>query len=80
MRVIYYFFFIRSMLSVAVQLGSVPYVSNRAGAYGKLLLATYVRLQTGFLSVCDWLRPVTRGGGCWRAAPLIAAKGQADII
>ena len=52
--------------------GSVPFVSNRAGAYGRLLLATYVRWQT-----CDWLRPVTRGG--WRTARPIATEVLADV-
>ena len=42
--------------------GSVPFVSNCAGVYGRLLLATFVRWQTGLLTTCDWLRPVTRGG------------------
>ena len=41
--------------------GSVPYVSFRAWAYGRLLLATYRRMQTGTLSACDWLTPVIRG-------------------
>ena len=45
--------------------GSVPFVSNRPGAYGHLLLAVYVRWKTGLLVSSDWLRPVTRGG--WRA-------------
>ena len=40
----------------------VPFVSYRADAYGRLLLATYVSWQTGHLTTCDWLRPVTRGG------------------
>ena len=35
--------------------GVVPFVSDRPGAYGRLLLAVYVRSS-------DWLRPVTRGG------------------
>ena len=43
--------------------GSVPFVSNRPGAYGRLLLAVYVRWKTGLLVSSDWLRPVTRGGG-----------------
>ena len=57
--------------------GFVPFVSNRAGAYGRLLLATYVSWQTGLLTSCDWLRPVTRGG--WRAALPIAAEVLADV-
>ena len=65
-----------SIHSVDVQPVLVPYVSHRAGAYGKLLLAMYECSWTGVLSACDWLRPVTQGG--WRAAPPIAAKGLAD--
>ena len=45
--------------------GLVPFVSDRPGAYGRLLLAVYVRWQTGLLVSSDWLRPVMRGG--WRA-------------
>ena len=44
--------------------GSVPFVSHRPGAYGRLLLAVYVRWRTGLLVASDWLRPVMRGG--WR--------------
>ena len=47
----------------AEQPGSVPFVSHRPGAYGRLLLAVYVRWKTGLLVSSDWLRPVTRGGG-----------------
>ena len=43
--------------------GSVPFVSNQAGVYGRLLLTTYVRWQAGLLTTCDWLRPVTREAG-----------------
>ena len=43
--------------------GSVPFVSYRPGAYGRLLLAVYVRWKTGLLVTSDWLRPITRGGG-----------------
>ena len=43
--------------------GSVPFVSHQPGAYGRLLLAVYVRWKTGLLVASDWLRPVTRGGG-----------------
>ena len=46
--------------------GSVPFVSHRQGAYGRLLLAVYVRWKTGLLVSSDWLRPVTRGA--WRTA------------
>ena len=45
--------------------GSVPFVSEKPGAYGRLLLAVYVRWRTGLLISSDWLRPVTRGA--WRA-------------
>ena len=45
--------------------GSVPFVSEKPGAYGRLLLAVYVRWKTGLLISSDWLRPVT--GGAWRA-------------
>ena len=45
--------------------GSVPFVSEKPGAYGRLLLAIYVRWNTGLLISSDWLRPVTRG--TWRA-------------
>ena len=41
---------------------SVPFVSDRAGAYGRLLLATHERMMRGGLVACDWLRPVTWGG------------------
>ena len=47
--------------------GSVPFVSNRPGAYGRLLLAMYVQWKTGLLVASDWLQPVTRGG--WRVGP-----------
>ena len=45
--------------------GSIPFVSEKSGAYGRLLLAVYVRWKTGLLISTDWLRPVTRGA--WRA-------------
>ena len=45
----------------------VPFVSHRAGAYGRLILATYECIVTGGLSACDWLTHVTLGG-C-RVAP-----------
>ena len=45
--------------------GSVPFESNRPGAYGRLLLAVYVWWKTGLLVSSDWLRPVTRGAGGW---------------
>ena len=46
--------------------GSVSFVSQRTGAYGRLLLAVYVQCKTGLLVASDWLRPVTRGGGADR--------------
>ena len=39
--------------------GSIPFVSEKPGAYGRLLLAVYVRWKTGLLISSDWLRPVT---------------------
>ena len=45
--------------------GSIPFVSEKPGAYGRLLLAVYVRWRTDLLISSDWLRPVTRGA--WRA-------------
>ena len=45
--------------------GSVPFASHRPGAFGRLLLAVYVRWKTGLLVSSDWFRPVTRGS--WRA-------------
>ena len=45
--------------------GSIPFVSESPGAYGRLLLAVYVRWKSGLLISSDWLRPVTRGA--WRA-------------
>ena len=48
--------------------GSIPFVSEKPGAYGRLLLAVYVRWKTGLLISSDWLRPVTRGA--WRAVLL----------
>ena len=43
--------------------GLVPFVSHRPGAFGRLLLAVYVRWQTGLLVASDWLHPVAWGGG-----------------
>ena len=43
--------------------GSVPFVSDRPGAYGRLLLVVYVRWRTGVLVPSDWLRTVTRAAG-----------------
>ena len=52
--------------------GSIPFVSERPGAYGRLLLAVYVRWKSGLLISSDWLRPVTRGA--WRGV----LSGQVD--
>ena len=52
--------------------GSIPFVSMRPGAYGRLLLAVYIRWKLGLLIHSDWLRPVTRGA--WRGV----LSGQAD--
>ena len=46
---------LRDGVKSAIRVGRSP------GAYGRLLLAVYVRLQTGLLVFSDWLRPVTRG-------------------
>ena len=57
--------------------GVVPFVSDRPGAYGRILLAVYVRWRTSVLVSSDWLRPVTRGG--WRADLPDRRRGSADI-
>ena len=57
--------------------GSVPFVSNRPGAYGRLLLAVYVRWKTGLLVSSDWLRPVMRGG--WRAGLPDPVRGSVKV-
>ena len=59
------------------QPGSVPFVSHRPGAYGRLLLAVYVRWKTGLLVSSDWLRPVTRGG--WRAGFPDSVRGSVGV-
>ena len=41
----------------------MSFMSNRPGAYGRLLLAVYVQWKTGLLVSSDWLCPVTRGAG-----------------
>ena len=61
---------------LSVRPGSVPFVSHRAGAYRRLLLATYERMKTGTLSACDWLTPVTRGA-C-QVSPTVDAGGGGD--
>ena len=51
----------------AERTGLEPFVvSHRPGAYGRLLLAVYVRWKSGLLVKADWLRLVTQGG--WRAS------------
>ena len=62
---------------LSVRPGSVPFVSHRAGAYGRLLLATYEHMMTGGLSACDWLAPLTRGA--WRVAPPISEGENTDV-
>ena len=57
---------------------SVTFVSHRPDAYGRLLLAVYVRWKTGLLVASDWPRPVTRGGG-WRVAPPVTERCVADL-
>ena len=57
--------------------GSVPFVSDRPGAYGRLLLTVYMRWRTGLLVPSDWLRPVTRGG--WRTGFPERVRGSADV-
>ena len=62
--------------------GSVSFVSHQPGAYGRLLLAAYVRWKTGLLVASDWLRPCDAGGGgggSWRADPPVTACGAVDI-
>ena len=54
--------------------GSVPFVSDRPGAYGRLLLTVYVWWRTGLLVPSDW--PVTRRG--WRTF-LDRVRGSADV-
>ena len=36
--------------------GSIPFVSEKPGTYGRLLLAVYVRWRSGLLISSDWLR------------------------
>ena len=57
--------------------GSVPFVSDRPGAYGCLLLAVYVRWQTGLLVSSDWLRLVTWRG--WRMGLPEPVHGSVDV-
>ena len=57
--------------------GSVPFVSHRPGAYGRLLLAVYVRWKTGLLVASDWLCPVMRGG--WRVGPPLTVCCGFDV-
>ena len=57
--------------------GLVPFVSEKPGAYGRLLLAVCVRWKTGLLISSHWLRPVTRGA--WRAV-LPDRAGEPDPV
>ena len=57
--------------------GLVPFVSDRPGAYGRLLLTVYVRWRTSVLVSSDWLRPVARGG--WRTGFPDRGHGSADV-
>ena len=58
--------------------GSMPFVSEKPGTYGRLLSAVYVRWRTGLLISSDWLRPVTRGA--WRAVlPERANRTQCTV-
>ena len=57
--------------------GLVPFVSDRRGAYGHLLLTVYVQWRTGLLVSSDWLRAVTRGG--WRTGFPDRVHGSAVI-
>ena len=64
-------------VAVMFRPGLVPFVSDRPGAYGRLLLTVYVRWRTGLLVSSDWLRPVTWGG--WRAGFPDRGRGSADV-
>ena len=55
-----------------VRPGAVLLVSCQAGDWGRLLLATHVRMLTGGLVTRDWLRPVTRDA--WLVAPPISME------
>ena len=52
------------------------FVSHRPGAYGRLLLAVYVRWKTGLLVSSDWFRPVTwaLGGRSFRTRGAIRTQ------
>ena len=60
--------------------GSIPFVSEKPGTYGRLLLAVYVRWKTGLLIYSDWLRPVTRGA--WRVVlpDCVGEPGEPDPV
>ena len=58
--------------------GSVPFVSHRPDAYGRLLLAVYVFWKTGLLASADWLSPVTWGGG-WSMGLPGPVRGSDDV-
>ena len=55
----------------------VPFVSDRPGAYGRLLLSVYARWRIGVLVPSDWLRPVTRGG--WRTGFQERVRGSVGV-
>ena len=59
------------------RLGLVPFVSDRPGAYGRLLLVVYMRWRTVLLVLSDWLRPVMRGS--WRSSFPEPVLGSADV-
>ena len=57
--------------------GAVPFVSDRPGVYGRLLLAVYVRWKAGVLVPSDWLWPVRWGG--WRTGVPERVHGFDDV-
>ena len=57
--------------------GLVPFVSDRPGVYGRLLLTVFMRWRTGLFVSSNWLWPVTRGG--WRAGFPDRGCGSADV-
>ena len=54
--------------------GAVLLVSCRASDWGRLLLATHVRILTGGLVTRDWLRPMTREA--WLVVPPISIEAH----
>ena len=57
--------------------GSVPFVSDRPGAYSRLVLAVYVRWKSGVLVPSDWLRPMRWGG--WRTGVPERVRGSDEV-